>query len=98
MQNRFFFGGLSFNRYRSTASSTQALPRPWPVWPSASSEMSVDVVKILLRPIAQSYGVAGSRVVPMMIIGVVLIEVILFVALVSLSLSGGVKYLQEIFV
>ena len=58
----------------------------------------MDVVKILLRPIAQSYGVAGSRVVPMTIIGAVLIEVILFVDLVSLSSSGGVKYLQEIFV
>lgn len=41
---------------------------------------------------------AGSRVVPMTITGAVLIEVILFVDRVSLSLVGGVKYLQEIFV
>ena len=54
MQVRFFFGVLPCSKYWSTASSTQALPRPWPVWPSASSEISVDVVKILLRPMAQS--------------------------------------------
>jgi len=34
----------------------------------------------------------------MTIIGAVLIEVILFVVRVSLSLGGGVKYLQAIFV
>lgn len=58
----------------------------------------MDVVKILWRPIAQSYGVAGSRVVPITTIGAVLIEVILFVVRVSLSFGGGVKYLQAIFV
>lgn len=68
------------------------------MWPSASSEMSLDEVKILLRPTAQSYGVAGSRVVPMTMMGAVLIEVILFVVRVSLSFVGGVKYLQAIFV
>ena len=98
MQVRFLFGVTPRIKYTSTASSTQALPRPWPVWPSASNEMSLEEVKILLRPTAQSYGVAGSRVVPMTMIGAVLIEVILFVVRVSLSLVGGVKYLQAIFV
>ena len=58
----------------------------------------MDEMKIFFSPIAHSYGVAGSRVVPMTMIGAVLIEVILFVARVSLSLVGGVKNLQAIFV
>ena len=41
---------------------------------------------------------AGSRVVPMTSIGAVLIEVILFVVRVSLSVTGGVKNLQAMFV
>ena len=65
------------------------------MWPSALSVISFDVLKILLRPTAHSYGVAGSPVVPMTMMGVVLIEVILFVVRVNLSLVGGMMYLNK---
>ena len=66
---------MPVSRYSSTASSTQADPRPWPVWPSASSEIRRDPVKIFARLTDHAYGVAGSRMVPMTMIGVVLIWV-----------------------
>ena len=68
-------GRRPVSRYSSTASSTQADPRPWPVWPSALSEISRDPVKIFARLTDHEYGVAGSRMVPMTMIGAVLISV-----------------------
>jgi hypothetical protein len=44
--------------------------------------------------LAQAYGVAGSRVVPIINIGAVSMLVILFVMRVFVSFAAGSKYLQ----
>ena len=75
---RLALGKVPLSRNASTASSTQADPRPWPVWPSASNEIRREPVKIFARLRDQLYGVAGSRIVPMTMIGAVLISVNVF--------------------
>ena len=44
-------------------------PRPWPVWPFPFNVSRSEFFNDLCSPIAHSYGVAGSPVVPMIKIG-----------------------------
>jgi hypothetical protein len=64
------------------------------VWPSASKEIRRELFIVFCSDLAQSYGVAGSRVVPIIKMGAVLMLVILFVARVFVSMAAGTKYLQ----
>ena len=55
----------------------------------------MELVKILESPTDHSYGVAGSRVTPMMITGVrVVMDVMVFVARVLASTGAGGNSLQ----
>ena len=67
---------MPLSRNASTAPSTQADPRPWPVWPSPSSEIRDEPLKIFERLTDHEYGVAGSRSVPMTMMGAVVIVVV----------------------
>ncbi len=68
-QANFLAGTAPVSRYLSMASSTELEPRLWPVWPSASREIRTDPCKYLCMESAHLYGVAGSRVVPTITIG-----------------------------